>query len=179
MFREILWRIIYGGGILFDLTKWLILAVVVFLLVNTFFISVFVVDGWSMDPNLVDKEVILWNKNAYTSADPERGDVVVVNYPGNIKKQYVKRVIGVPGETVEVSEGIVYINSEKLNEGYLGDDVTTEPDFSIKLKNGQFFVMGDNRANSSDSRAFGPVDKRFVLGKSLKIIFPHIQSIPR
>jgi signal peptidase I len=179
MFREILWRIIYGGGILFDLTKWLILVVVVFLLVNTFFISVFVVDGWSMDPNLVNKEVILWNKNAYTSADPERGDVVVVNYPGGINKQYVKRIIGLPGETVEAIEGVVYIDSEKLAENYLSSDVITEPDFSLKLKNGQFFVMGDNRSNSSDSRAFGPVDKRFVLGKSLKIIFPRIQPIPR
>ncbi|MFA6963235.1 MAG: signal peptidase I [Patescibacteria group bacterium] len=174
-----MWRIIYGGGILFDLTKWLILVVVVFLLVNTFFISIFVVDGWSMDPNLVDKEVILWNKNAYTKANPERGDVVVVNYPGNIKKQYVKRVVGLPGETIEVAEGSVYIDGQKFNESYLTSEVITDPNFAIALKNDQYFVMGDNRTNSSDSRAFGPVAKRFVLGKSLKVIYPSFKAIPR
>jgi len=179
MFREIIWRIIYGGGIIFDLTKWLILVVVAFLLVNSFLISLYIVDGWSMDPSLADKEVILWNKNSYSKHIPERGDVIVLNYPGDIKKQYVKRIVGLPGEVIEIADGDVYINSEKLAEGYLGDGILTSPDIYLTLKSGQYFVMGDNRSNSSDSRTFGAVERRFILGKSLRIVFPHFKLIPR
>ena len=177
MFREIIWRIIYGGGILFDLTKWLILILVVFLLVNNFLISIFLVDGLSMYPTLKNHDVILWSKIVYDKETPERGDIVAVNYPGDLTKKYVKRIVGLPGDEIKVKSGKVFVNGTILNEEYLSNDIYTEPDGVWRLSDSQYFVMGDNRENSSDSRAFGPVESRFVLGKALYIVFPHISAI--
>ncbi len=176
--NDFLQKVVHGGGVVFDLTKWLILALVVGAIVNTFFFSVFVVSGESMDPSFKDGEFIFWQKNVYQSADPKRGDIVVVNYPGDpTKKEYVKRVIGLPGESVKIENGSVYINGKKLNEDYLGLGVETAPDGAWAIPTGQFFVMGDNRPNSNDSRYFGPVERRFIPGKALSVIFPRFRRV--
>lgn len=171
-------KIVYGGGIFFDLAKWLIVILVTFIIINTFFVAVFVVDGASMEPNLHDRELVLWNKHAYTASLPEKNDVVVVNYPGDPnKRKYVKRVIALPGEQVKIKAGKVYIDGELLEEDFLPENLETEPSGTWTLGEDQYFVMGDNRPNSNDSRYFGPVELRFILGKSISIIYPRFRLI--
>lgn len=170
-------KIAYDAGVVFDLAKWLILGLVVFVIVNSFFFSIFVVSGASMDPSLKDKDWIFWNKNTYSENAPARGDIVVVSYPGDPKhKTYVKRIVGLPGEKIEIKDEKVYIDDVLLSESYLGHFVYTDAAKALtgvwELKSGQYFVMGDNRPGSNDSRYFGPVDKKFVLGKAVVRIFP-------
>lgn len=173
-------KIIYGGGVLFDLAKWFIFVIVVFMIVNTFFFGIFIVDGASMDPSLKTKEWVFWNKSIYDKENPQRGDIVVMNYPGDPNhKKYVKRIIGLPGERVDIKEGAVFVNDIKQPEDYLPLDTITKvydkDNGSWSLGREQYFVLGDNRPNSSDSRAFGLVKKRFLLGKAISIIYPRFR----
>ncbi len=166
-------KIIYGGGVLFDLTKWAILFGIILALVNTFWISVFHVDGESMEPNLHNKELVLWQKTTDENDKLQRGQVVMVKYPGDPDhKQYVKRVVGLPGEKLEIKDSKLYINNKLLAEPYLPPYFITAPDGTWQMKANEYFVMGDNRENSNDSRFFGPAERRFVLGHALAVIFP-------
>ena len=171
-------KILYGGGKIFDLLKWVFLLIIVLVLIFNFVISIFIVDGLSMDPTLHDGEWALLQKNAYTSKNPNRGDVVVVRYPGDPNnKKYVKRVVGLPGETVTIADGRVSIDGRLLPEDYLSFDVASYPGGEWQLENDKYFLMGDNRPNSNDSRYFGPVEKRFLDGKALRIIYPRFRMI--
>lgn len=168
-------KLLYGGGIIFDLCKWIILAVVILSLIQAFWFSFFIVDGASMDPTLTSGELVLLRKNYYEQHDPVRGDIVAVRYPGDPEnKKYVKRVIGLPGEAVIVSGGRVFIGGQLLKEEYIRYDVATEPDGSWVLNSNEYFLMGDNRPMSNDSRYFGPVEKRFFMGKASSVIYPRI-----
>lgn len=173
-------KILYSSGVIFDLAKWLILILVIFTLINAFFVGVFVVDGESMDPSFRNKELVFWRKGIYTetAATPQRGDIVVVQYPGDPKhKVYVKRIIGLPNETLEVKKGKIYIDGKILREKYLNQSVVSEPSGVWTMRKNEYFVMGDNRPNSNDSRYFGPIEKRFVLGKALGVIFPRFRVV--
>lgn len=171
--------ILYGGGVFLDLTRGIIILVIVLAIINTFWMTVFVVDGLSMEPNLHDKELVLLQKDAYArKKNPKRGDIVVVQYPGDpAHKRYVKRVIGLPGEKVETKEGQVHVNGGLLKELYVPYGIMSEPNGSWTLSNIEYFLMGDNRPNSNDSRFFGGVEKRFIVGKALDIIFPRMRSL--
>lgn len=176
--KEFLNKLIYGGGVFFDLTKWLIVIVIVFILLNTFWISVFVVDGLSMEPYLHDRELVLWNPNSYDKTEPGRGDIIVMNYPGDPKhKKYVKRIVGLPNERVDIYDGHVYIDKKILSEDYLYVDTETDPPGTWQLGADQYFVLGDNRPGSSDSRYFGAVERRFILGRALSVVYPRIWII--
>lgn len=179
--NQLLNKIIYGGGVVFDLTKWLIVALVIIILVNSFWVSIFVVDGQSMEPTLHNGEVVMMSKSFYRGdSKPARGDAVVVQYPGDPdNKKYVKRVIGLPGETVQISNGKVYLNKKLLREAYLENGVDTVPAGKWVLEESQYFLMGDNRNNSNDSRYFGPVEQRFFVGKALSVVIPSLRAIER
>jgi len=171
--RNFLEKIIYGGGVLFDLTKWVILVGILLALVNTFWLSVFVVDGESMEPNLHDKEFVVWRKSTDDSDKLKRGDIVLVKYPGDPEhKRYVKRVVALPGEKIQIRHEKVYIDDKIIDESYLPVYFLTEPDGVWTMKENEYFIMGDNRENSNDSRFFGAVERRFVLGHALAVIFP-------
>lgn len=178
MGRDFFYKILFGGGVFFDLCKWSILLIVVAVLVTRFWVSVFIVDGASMDPNLADNELVLLSLSAYNKSDPKREDVVVVKYPGDPDhKKYVKRVVGLPGETVSVYRDKVYIDNQLLEEEYLDTTVKTSPDGKWQLKEDEYFLMGDNRPNSNDSRFFGPAEKRFITGKATRLIYPRFRSL--
>lgn len=171
-------KLIYGGGIAFDMGKWIILAIVLIVLFSRFFYSPFIVDGVSMEPNLHDKTVALMNRGAFVKFELARQDVVVVAYPGDPEnKTYVKRTIGLPGETVEIKDSQVYINGKKIAQDYLPGGTLTEPDGKWKLASNEYFMMGDNRENSNDSRVFGPIEKRFVRGKVTATLFPKLRTV--
>lgn len=152
----------------------IILIVAVFILLGVFVAQPVVVEGTSMLPGLRDGERLLVDKLVYYKFQSfswghlERGDVVVFWYPKDPDKSYVKRVIGLPGETVEVREGVIYINGQMLNEPYLDKEHNqTLPTFPPKKVDEHFyFVMGDNRDNSSDSRYWGLVPEKYIYGKA-------------
>ncbi len=171
-------RIVYGGGFIFDFARWLLILIIILTLLHFFVATIYIVDGASMDPTLATGEFGVLDKITYDFSNPQRGDIVVLNYPGDPEnKRYVKRVIGLPGETVEVSYGSVFINGKKLTENYLPADLYTDKDGVWKLSSSEYFTMGDNRPNSNDSRYFGPVEKRFLVGKTVWILFPKFFSI--
>lgn len=172
-------KLLYGGGIFFDLAKWVILSIVVLVLVGSFWYTIFIVDGVSMEPNFNDREVVILDKTFFRGGkEPERGQSVVVQYPGDPEnRRYVKRVIGLPGENLAISGGKVYINESLLDERYLPVYFVTEPEGSWSLKENEYFLMGDNRANSNDSRYFGPVEKRFFIGRAVAVIFPRLRFV--
>lgn len=150
------------------------LIIVVFILLGVFAVQPVVVEGTSMLPQLNDGERLLVNKLVYYKIKGvrwghlERGDIVVFWYPDDPDKSYVKRVIGLPGETVSIRNGQVFINGSQLNEPYLDtihnqnlrDNLTTE------VEKHYYFVMGDNRDNSSDSRVWGLVPEKYIYGKA-------------
>lgn len=172
-------KLLYGGGVFFDLTKWIIFIIVILVLVNSFWITVFIVDGESMEPNLHNREIVLLKKNGMAGTfDPQRGDVVVTQYPGDPEnKRYVKRTIGLPGETVKIADGKVYVNGQLLKERYLAYNLITEPSGTWTMGPNEYFLCGDNRPNSNDSRYFGAVEKRFITGRALIIMFPRMRFI--
>ncbi len=182
-----------------EIVETLLLAVVIFVGVRLVVLN-FRVDGLSMYPNLADREMLLVNRNVYFHFDindilnllpgedrsgerivypfhpPERGDIIVFNPPVRSDKPYIKRVIGLPGETVSVQDGYVYIDGQRLNEPYIDGPVTAcgaqrqcDP---VTVPEGEVFVMGDNRTNSSDSRTFGPVNVDRIIGKAWITYWP-------
>lgn len=152
----------------------IVLIVAVFILLGVFVAQPVVVEGTSMLPQLHDGERLLVNKLVYYKFKSvswghiERGDVIVFWYPKDPEKSYVKRVIGLPGETVEVSRGKILINGNELNEPYLeAEHNQSLPSFEPKKVDEHFyFVMGDNRDNSSDSRYWGLVPEKYIYGKA-------------
>jgi len=141
-------------------------------LVTRLVVQNFVVDGPSMEPNLYTNQWILVNKLAYKVGDPARGDIVVFNSPASTGEQVlIKRIIGLPGERVKVEAGKVYINGKLLDESsYLS--VSTTMTGTWTLGEDKYFMMGDNRPQSSDSRRFGQVDRSRIIGKAWLRIWP-------
>ncbi|MDO8472151.1 MAG: signal peptidase I [bacterium] len=163
----------------FELTKWFIFLVFALLLIHIYLLSVFIVDGPSMLSTLQDKNVVAVNKIGYRLGNPQRGDIVVVRFPGDPEgTYYVKRVIGLPGETVSVANEHVYINGKLLTEVYLDAGVKTLPDQTEVVPADSYYTMGDNRELSNDSRKWGAAEKRFILGKVIATVIPKIKAFP-
>jgi len=158
----------------FKLVRDIFLIVVVFILFGVFFVQPVVVEGTSMMPQLHDGERLLVNKLVYYKIQSiswghiNRGDIVVFWYPNDPDKSYVKRVIGLPGETVEMRAGKVYVNGQVLEEDYLDPSYAEGmPSYPPKrVEDHHYFVMGDNRDNSSDSRYWGTVPEKYIYGKA-------------
>ena len=131
------------------------------------------VEGNSMQPNLEDQERIFINKFVYRLESIVRGDVVVFRYPRDPSKSYIKRVVGVPGDRVRVSAGRVYLNGEMLREDYVSTDQSDLRSYlEVTVPEGAYYVMGDHRMMSNDSREFGPVLERFIYGKAVFVYWP-------
>lgn len=167
-----------AGALFFDLLQTIVLALAIFMLVYLFAAQPHQVQGSSMYPNFEDKEYFLTDKISYRLHLPQRGDVIVFEAPADRKKDYIKRIVGLPGETVKVQGGKVYVNDELLNEKYLDNSVMTSG--KIFLSEGvayttasdEYFVMGDNRDHSSDSREWGPVKRDELVGRAWLVYWP-------
>ena len=160
-----------------DLTVSVLIAVVVIL----FLYQPVRVEGTSMMPALVDQERIFINKFVYRFEPIGRGDVVVFWYPLDRSKSFIKRVVGLPGDTVEIREGQVYLNGVLLQEPYIPPESDDFGTYSpTHVPKGEYFVMGDHRTSSNDSRIFGPVPRKFIYGKAVFAYWPvdHFGSIP-
>lgn len=166
-------KVYYGTGCVFELTKWLIAVIIFVMLINFFITTIFIVDGISMEPNFHTGEIVLANRFQYIFGKPERFDAVTLKFPGDPDhKKYIKRVIGLPGETVEIRSGEVYVNNEKISEPYLASGTITLPNMSKKLSGDDYFLLGDNRDNSSDSRIWGFAPRRDLIAKATFVIWP-------
>jgi signal peptidase I len=182
-----------------EIVETLLLALIIFVAVRALVLN-FRVDGNSMVPNLQDQEMLLVNRNVYLHFDvnkwlnylpgddreeprivypfhpPERGDIIVFNPPVESEKPYIKRVIALAGETVEIkADGYVYINGQKLDEPYIQGPITectSRKCDAVTVPEGAVYVLGDNRRNSSDSRIFGPVDVDDIIGKAWLTYWP-------
>ena len=124
----------------------------------------FRVDGQSMEPTLHSGEEVSVDAQAYASSQPARGDVILFRYPVDPRQEFIKRVIGIPGDTIKLTTTQVFLNGTLLNEPYITQPLNPAPE-SITLQAGQYFVMGDNRPFSSDSRSWGPVPFINIIGK--------------
>lgn len=130
------------------------------------FVRLTVVNGQSMEPNLYGNQKLLLNVTAYTFSEPERGDIIVAT-PENFDMQIIKRVIGLPGETIEIHNNVIYINGEELEEPYIKEAMVTADIPAFTLAENEYFICGDNRNNSLDSRSeiLGPITKDEIFGK--------------
>lgn len=126
------------------------------------------VEGGSMEPGLQDQERIFINKLAYRLESIERGDIIVFRYPRDPRKSFIKRVVGLPGDRVRVSDGHVYLNGRLTAEPYVPEEFLDSRSYpEIKVPADTYFVLGDHRSMSNDSREFGPVARSYIYGKAV------------
>ncbi len=170
--RKILWAF-------FEIIETVTIAVVAVFLVRTFVAQPFLVSGASMEPSFYNGDYLLIDELAYRFREPTRGEVVVFKYPGDHRSFYIKRLIGLPGERVTIESGQVAIyngNNEKvLQEPYLHNQ--TAGRFDVVLSSNQYFVMGDNRSFSFDSRNWGPLAKGEIVGLVRFRLWPVSQAM--
>ena len=163
-----------------EILTFVILAVLIVLPLRLFVAQPFVVEGESMHPTFENGDYLIVDELSYHFETPERGDVVVFRYPGNPSVFYIKRIIGLPGESVSISHGIVTVtkadgSSLTLQEPYVvADDISYSEKTSLGAD--QYFVLGDNRPNSSDSRVWGVLPKSDIVGKPVLRLLPPADS---
>lgn len=164
-----------------SLREWIqviVIALIIALPVRFFIAEPFIVQGASMDPTFSTGQFLIVDRVTYRFEKPSRGDVIVFKYPNNPSLYYIKRIIGLPGETVQVKQGKVFItNAEhpesfELTEPYVSAAHISTDSESETLNTTQYFVMGDNRAESSDSRIWGPLDKTLIVGRPIVRLVP-------
>ena len=153
--------------------------VLVWLIIRPFIAEPFVVSGSSMVPNFHNREYLIVEKLTYRFGEPQRGDVIVFKYPIDPDQYFIKRVIGLPGERVLVSQGRVVVKNEAKPEGFVLDEqylpnqnVTLGRSEEVELGANQYYVLGDNRLQSSDSRVWGPLPKANIVGKVWLRVLP-------
>ena len=167
---------------LWEFLKIILIAFVVALPIRYYIAQPFIVKGQSMEPSFEDKEYLIIDELTYRFRQPERGEVVVFRNPNNKSEFYIKRIIGLPHEKVEIKNGEVTIyktendgrdkNSFMLTEDYLPSDLKTKPDKLFILDENEFVVLGDNRLHSSDSRIWGVLNKSLITGRVLLRAWP-------
>ena len=156
----------------FDTIKIIIISLIIIIGIRSFVMQPFFVKGQSMEPNFYDGDYLIVNEIGYRFSDPERGDVVIFHYPDDPRQFFIKRIIGLPGEKIEIKNNKVTIYNKEsssgfaLDEFYLPGSAVILKDYSQELKNDEYYVLGDNRMASSDSRVWGVLEKHHIVGKA-------------
>lgn len=160
---------------IFELLKIVVISLVIIIPIRYFLVQPFYVKGASMEPTFYDHEYLIVDEITYRLHQPQRGDVVVFRYPRNPQEYFIKRVIGLPDEKVQIKDNNIFIFNKEHPEGfalvenYIPAEVKTYSlmEDAIALGKNEYYVLGDNRNSSKDSRSFGPVNKSFVIGRVL------------
>lgn len=155
-----------------ELIETVVLSLIIFLLIRQVFQN-YRIESHSMEPNFYEGQFILVNKLSYKIGTPARGEVMVFHNPNNTSEDYIKRVIALPGDTVEIRDDKVYINNQILDEPFLKNAYRPGTVFGPEIiPANHIFVMGDNRGNSQDSRVIGPIDENLLVGKAWLRLWP-------
>jgi len=154
----------------FEIAKIIIIALLIVIPVRYFLFQPFIVRGQSMEPNFHDGDYLIIDELSYDLRNPQRGEVIVFKSPTDLSSRYIKRIIGLPGETIEVQDGEIIIynisgKELKLEEDYLPENLDTTGNMTVRLRNDEYFVLGDNRSRSLDSRRFGSLPEKNIIGK--------------
>ena len=162
-----------AGEFIWEVAKIVILALAIVLPIRYFLFQPFVIQGSSMEPNFYEADYLIVDELSYRFREPERGEVVVFKYPLDASKRFIKRIIGLPGETVEILKGETYINGSKMLEQHVSQR-TYEDAGGKTLPTNRYYVMGDNRTQFSDSRSdeIGLVEADNIVGKARWVIWP-------
>ena len=163
---------------IWELSKIIIVSLLIVVPIRLFVAQPFIVRGASMEPNFHEGEYLIVDEASYYMREPVRGEVIVFRYPQDTTQFFIKRIIGLPGETVRISGGKVTIINDTYPEGlvleedYLSVSAATTPDQEVIVDKDKFFVMGDNRPYSSDSRRWGMLDEKYLIGRALVRLWP-------
>ncbi len=159
------------GSAFRELLETVVLTLVTYLLVRTFLFETYRVVGQSMDPTLEQDQRLIVSKLSYRLHEPQRGDVIVFTDPQDPGRNLIKRIIGLPGESIRIEQGQVFIDERRIDEPYIGSySPYSQP--PTPIPEGQYFVMGDNRNNSSDSRSWGLLPDEDVVGTAAFTSWP-------
>lgn len=165
---------------LWDIVKYFVIAFIITLPIKMFIAQPFVVSGTSMVPTFEDKDYLIVDELSYHLRTPLRGEVIVFRFPQNPEKYYIKRIVGLPGETVDVRSEGVYVSTGTSTPLHVDDSFIHYPGGpatgKTTLKEGEYFVMGDNRAGSSDSRYWGAVTKNLIIGRVYVRVYPFSEA---
>ncbi|PIQ92533.1 MAG: signal peptidase I [Parcubacteria group bacterium CG11_big_fil_rev_8_21_14_0_20_39_22] len=178
------------GGTFKELFKFALIVIVIVVPIRLFVAQPFIVSGQSMEPNFKDKEYLIVDELSYRFSNPTRGDVIIFKFPSQPKKYLIKRIIGLPGETVSIeNSSVIVTNAENpggfvIEEPYI-ENKTDSENFTLTLSDDEYFVLGDNRPVSSDSRVWGALSEDMIVGRpflrlypfSLISIFPGIDQV--
>jgi len=161
------------SGIIFgDILESVIIAVILAVIIRFFIIQPFYIPSGSMEPTLTKGDRIIVNKFIYRFQEPKRGDVIVFKYPLDPKRDFIKRVIGVPGDTVEIKDSELIINGKPVLEPYLPQGLKFADYGPVTVPQDKFLMMGDNRNNSEDSRVWGLLPRENIRGKAIVLYWP-------
>lgn len=166
-------RFLKGAGVfLWEIVKIVVISLAIIIPIRYFLVQPFFVKGASMEPNFEDGEYLVVDELSYRLKDPQRGDVIIFKYPKDPSQYYIKRIIGLPNEKVEITDGQIIIYNEEnstgfyLNESNYLPGETTYGNVVMKLDEDEYFVLGDNRGASSDSRKWGGVPAHYIIGRA-------------
>jgi signal peptidase I len=159
-----------------ELVRFGVIALIIVIPIRIFIAQPFVVSGSSMVPTFENGDYLIVDELSYHIGNPSRGDVVIFRYPNDPKKFFIKRIMGLPNETVDIKGEVVTITNNTNQQGFVLDQpyikFGMQSETHYELDNNEYFVMGDNRAGSSDSRYWGPVQKNLLVGKAFLRLFP-------
>lgn len=167
------------GHFFWELIKAFLIAMAIIVPIRYFLVQPFFVRGASMEPNFDDGEYLIVDQLSYRLREPERGEVIVFHYPQQPSQFFIKRIVGLPKERVVIENGAVKIFSDEYKQGvvldestYLSNEVRTGGSVDVQLADGEYFVLGDNRPASSDSRSWGELDREEIVGRTWIRAFP-------
>lgn len=156
----------YWLNFVWEIAKIVIISLAIIIPIRYFLIQPFFVNGASMEPNFLDGDYLIVDEISYRVGAPQRGDIIIFRYPLNPSEFFIKRIVGLPEENIKIENGRVFINGKILDESeYLGN-IDTAGNIEVFLGADEYFVLGDNRQASSDSRKWGELDKRYIIGRA-------------
>lgn len=166
-----------GGGTFFvELLKFALIAAIIVIPIRVYLAQPFIVAGASMEPTFDNGEYLIVDQLSYRFEEPKRGDVIIFRFPKEPSKFLIKRIVGLPNETVEIRQGAVFVRTGdgtfRLSEPYVEDDRKSSGFLTTPLGSDEYFVLGDNRSASSDSRVWGPLPKDLIVGRALIRLLP-------